>query len=100
MNNYNYNSTTVYVSQLSLEIKSGINVTVAKFEDTDSPTGYITAYGGIIKTGSNNILFLGPTTKINISLQDPLSSPDKSSLDNIITTHTPNPSYPIPTGSL
>lgn len=102
---YTYTTTEIYVSQLALEIKDGIGKPVAKFIDTDSPVGWLNASGtSIFVTGSNGTRkhFVGPggDDNLKVYLNNPLSTPDKSSLDTIITTHTPDPNYPIPTGSL
>ncbi len=105
MNEYIYTSTLTYVDQLALEIKSDINRTVAVYEDTDVPVGHISIHGQAIMTSSAEnepIRFIGDggADNLKITLDDPLSSAEKSTLDNTILNHTPNPNYIIPSGSL
>ena len=93
---YNYNIDTVCVPQLSVEIQNGIDINVNG--TIDNYDGYLLVSGSLIITGSfYNRCFLIDSSRIKVMLKESLSTPNKSSLDNIITSHIPNPNYP--TGS-
>lgn len=100
MTQYQYDTNNMYLSQLAVEIKAEISKTVMKIETSDIVDGYLIITGDILRTGSSDIVFVSSPSKTNVILNNPLSISDKSSLDTIISSHIPNPNYPIPTGSL